>query len=297
MDKNELILQDRIEKIQEVVGKYGEENFSISFSGGKDSTVLSALVDLALPGNHIPRVFADTGIEYQMIRNFVLSKAETDDRFVMLHPSIKIKEMLETEGYPFKSKKHSGLVSIWQKYHTLEGRLGLQHYLSKSEDGRHWSPFQTCPKKLEYQFTEDFNLKVSDRCCFRLKEEPLANWEKENHKPYSMIGLMREEGGRRKDALCTVFSRGKLQAFQPLVMVSKEWEDWFIEQYKIEICEIYRDPYNFNRTGCKGCPFSLKLQEQLDIMEKYFPEERKQCEIIWKPVYDEYRRIGYRLKK
>lgn len=26
-------------------------------------------------------------------------------------------------------------------------------------------------------------------------------------------------------------------------------------------------------------------------------EERKQCEIIWKPVYDEYRRLGYRLKK
>lgn len=32
-------------------------------------------------------------------------------------------------------------------------------------------------------------------------------------------------------------------------------------------------------------------------MKKYFPEEYKQCELIWKPVYDEYRRIGYRLKK
>jgi hypothetical protein len=32
-------------------------------------------------------------------------------------------------------------------------------------------------------------------------------------------------------------------------------------------------------------------------MEKYFPSERKQCEVIWKPVYDEYRRIGYRLRK
>jgi hypothetical protein len=47
----------------------------------------------------------------------------------------------------------------------------------------------------------------------------------------------------------------------------------------------------------KGCPFALKLQEELDKMEEYFPNERKQCEIIWKPVYDEYRRIGYRLKE
>ena len=27
------------------------------------------------------------------------------------------------------------------------------------------------------------------------------------------------------------------------------------------------------------------------------PNERKQCEYIWKPVYEEYRRLGYRLKK
>ena len=32
------------------------------------------------------------------------------------------------------------------------------------------------------------------------------------------------------------------------------------------------------------------------MLEKFFPSERKQCEMIWKPVYDEYRRINYRLK-
>lgn len=31
--------------------------------------------------------------------------------------------------------------------------------------------------------------------------------------------------------------------------------------------------------------------------EFLFPNERKQCEIIWKPVYAEYRRLGYRLRK
>jgi hypothetical protein len=32
-------------------------------------------------------------------------------------------------------------------------------------------------------------------------------------------------------------------------------------------------------------------------MQKLLPNEYKQCETIWKPVYDEYRRIGYRLRK
>ena len=71
---NEFLLQDRLQKIQQIVRKYGEENFYISFSGGKDSTVLSALVDMALPDNKIPRVYANTGIELNMIRDFVFKK-------------------------------------------------------------------------------------------------------------------------------------------------------------------------------------------------------------------------------
>lgn len=68
---NEFVLQDRIQKIQQVIRQYGEENFYLSFSGGKDSVVLSHLVDMAIPGNKIPRVFANTGIEYKLILDFV----------------------------------------------------------------------------------------------------------------------------------------------------------------------------------------------------------------------------------
>jgi len=108
---------------------------------------------------------------------------------------------------------------------------------------------------------------------------------------------MPSEGGRRATAKCLAFkNKGKGISFHPLVPVTKEWEDWFISEYNIEICDIYKEPYNFNRTGCKGCPFNINLQKELDILEKYFPGERTQCEAIWKPVYDEYRRIGYRLK-
>jgi 3'-phosphoadenosine 5'-phosphosulfate sulfotransferase (PAPS reductase)/FAD synthetase len=88
----------------------------------------------------------------------------------------------------------------------------------------------------------------------------------------------------------------KLKKFQPLAVISKDWEEWFIEKYNVKICDIYYPPYNFKRTGCKGCPFALNLQKELDTLEKYYPKERKQCEIVWKPVYDEYRRLGYRLK-
>lgn len=85
--------------------------------------------------------------------------------------------------------------------------------------------------------------------------------------------------------------------FHPLLKVDENWENWFIQKYNIKLCKLYYEPYNFKRTGCKGCPYSLDLQEQLETMEKHLPNERKQCEYIWKPIYDEYRRIGYRLDK
>ena len=90
---------------------------------------------------------------------------------------------------------------------------------------------------------------------------------------------------------------GNLTKFHPLIKVNDEWEKWIVEEKHIELAKVYLPPYNFKRTGCKGCPFSLDLQEQLEIMELYMPNERKQCEYIWKPVYDEYRRLNYRLKR
>lgn len=297
MTENEFLLFDREVKIRSVIEQYGEENFYISFSGGKDSTVLSALIDMALPDNRIPRVYANTGIELNMVRDFVLKKQKEDDRIVVIKPTMPIREMLERDGYPFKSKKHANFVKLYQKFGTTENHAGLEHYLHVSNDGINWKPQNSCPKCLKYQFQPDFNLKISDMCCMNLKEKPLAKWQKENNKPYSILGIMREEGGRRSKSNCLAFTGGKFKAFQPLVAVTKEWEEWFIKEHNIDICDLYKEPYNFPRTGCKGCPFALHLQHELDTLKKFFPNERKQCEIIWKPVYEEYRRLGYRLKK
>ena len=287
---NEFILQDRLQKIRQIISQYGENNFAISFSGGKDSTVLSALVDMAVPGNAIPRVFADTGIELKMIRDFVVEKQKNDGRVVIIKPSVPIKKMLENDGYPFKSKGHSKFLDRYQRIGRCDS---VVQYLGEREDKKPWSSIKSCPQKLRYQF----KMRISDNCCIRMKEEPLTNWQKEHGKPYAIVGLMREEGGRRDSATCLSFRGGKLKVFQPMVSITKEWEEWFIKEFEVQICDIYKHPFNFTRTGCKGCPFALKLQNELDTLEKFFPTERKQCEAIWKPVYEEYRRLGYRLKE
>ena len=67
---NELLLIDRIGVIKATIKKFGEDKFYISYSGGKDSTVLSYLIDLAIPDNKIPRLYINTGIEYTHVSSF-----------------------------------------------------------------------------------------------------------------------------------------------------------------------------------------------------------------------------------
>lgn len=252
---NELILWDRLEVIKTTIETYREENFYISFSGGKDSTVLHHLVDMALPGNRIPRVFCNTGIEYNAIVDFV--KEFKDERFVIIQPKKNIRETLQKVGYPFKSKEHSHKVGLYQ-------RGSRSRSVMKYLNGGNKSDRYACPKMLKYQFTDKCTLKISDLCCYELKKKPFKEYEKKTGRSIVITGMMQEEKGQREHIGCIVTKNNNIVKFHPMAKVTKEWEEWFIQEYKIKLCELYYDPYNFERTGCKGCPFSLSTTRDND---------------------------------
>lgn len=245
MEDFELTLFDRIETIKNANKEYDlESNAYISFSGGKDSTVLHYLIDLALPNNKIPRVFINTGIEYVDMVKHVRELSKNDNRFIIINSGVNIKEILEKYGYPIKSKQHSHNLSIYQNSGlktTIKKYLGI-------EKGNHKIK---CPKILKHQFTSDFKIKCSDKCCLKLKKEPVHKWEKLNNKPIALTGMRKDEGGQRqsvKDCIITD-KKGKVKKFHPLLVVSEEWEEWFINKYQIKLCKLYYPPYNFKRTG------------------------------------------------
>lgn len=288
LNMNEFLLTDRIQKIKSINEQYDLVNRAyISFSGGKDSTVVHHLIDMALPGNSIPRVFINTGIEYKSIYTFVQRERERDSRFVFIQPQGNIREILDKYGYPFKSKEHSCKLLLWKNGCRTKSVI---KYLERKDRF-------ACPKKLRYQFLDSFGMNISDKCCYKMKKEPVHRWERENERPIAILGVRMDEGGQRKNhSECIVLEGDSISKFKPLNPMSDEWIEWFINKHGIELCELYYPPFNFKRTGCKGCPFSLDLKNQLDVMSALLPSERKQCELIWKPVYEEYRRIGYRLK-
>lgn len=285
-------MNDRIAKIRSMTEYEFLLKSYLSFSGGKDSTVVHYLLDMALPGNDIPRVYFNTGIEYKAVFDFVKSMAEKDKRFVIVNSGVNIRDMVEKVGYPFKSKEHSQKVAMYQNSGMCKTVL---NYLGQGDK----KDF-LCPERLKYNFTQAFTLKVSDKCCKKLKKEPAHKWALEHNKPITITGIRQGEGGLRTSMQgCAVFYDSDCKAlkkFHPLFPCDDNFVNEFIRQNNIELCKLYYAPYNFKRTGCVCCPFSMDLQRQLDLLATYLPAERKKAELIWRKVYAEYRRIGYRLR-
>lgn len=99
-------------RIRDWINTYGESGVYISFSGGKDSTVLLDLVRQDYP--NIPAVFVDTGLEYPEIREFV----KTFDNVEWLRPKMNFRQVIENYGYPMISKEVSESVQGARKYLT-----------------------------------------------------------------------------------------------------------------------------------------------------------------------------------
>ena len=97
-------------RIRGWVEEYGEDGVYLSFSGGKDSTVLLHMARQLYPG--LKAVFVDTGLEYPEVRRFV----KCFDNVDWLRPAMTFKQVIEKYGYPFIGKEISDSVSGARKY-------------------------------------------------------------------------------------------------------------------------------------------------------------------------------------
>jgi len=81
--------------------QYWNGNVYVSFSGGKDSTVLLHIVRSIFPD--VPAVFSNTGLEYPEIQKFVRGF----DNVITIYPKTKFMDIMGTYGYPLIGKEVS----------------------------------------------------------------------------------------------------------------------------------------------------------------------------------------------
>lgn len=81
----------------------------ISFSGGKDSTVLLDIARRLFPD--IEAVYIDTGLEHPELRDFV----KTIDNVTWLKPEMNFRKVIEQYGYPLISKEVANAIYYYRK--------------------------------------------------------------------------------------------------------------------------------------------------------------------------------------
>lgn len=107
------------QRIREWVDYWGKDHVCVSFSGGKDSTVLLHIVR-EMYGDVIPAVFVNTGLEYPEIQRHV----RTFPNVTILTPEMNFREVLTKYGYPVISKETSKCIEatrVWcSKFPNVE---------------------------------------------------------------------------------------------------------------------------------------------------------------------------------
>lgn len=176
-------------RIREWVDEFGKDGAYVSFSGGKDSTVLLDIVRKDYPD--MPAVFVNTGLEYPSVRQFALSK----DNVTELRPTMNFRDVVAKYGYPIIGKEVSNVVDEVRRLKDgrtktirmmrLNGEL-LDHDGNKSRFN--------CEA---YKFLLDAPFNISDRCCDIMKKKPFKLHEKINKK-VPIIAQMAEESRKRE---------------------------------------------------------------------------------------------------
>ena len=252
---------------------------AVSFSGGKDSTVLLDLARRAFP--EIKAAYVDTGLEYPELREFV----KTVPDVVWLRPDMPFPKVIETYGYPVISKEVARRI-----YYARKGSLwAIQHLNGKNRDG---SSSVFAERFKRWAFLADAPFLVSDQCCQVMKEKPLDRFRKETGLQ-PIIGTMACESRRRQKAYldtgCNAFTKSKPSS-QPM--------SFWMEQDVLQYLKMTGIPYasgiygdiieekgkltttGAKRTGCMFCMFGVHLEKSPNRFEKMaltHPKQHDYC--------------------
>ena len=115
-----LSLDEKIKRTKELILEwylqYDGQVF-VSFSGGKDSTVLLHIARSIKTCADVPAVFVDTGLEYPEVRQNV----KNTENVIWVKPKYTFKQVLEKYGYPIISKEQSRY--IYDMRHSKSDKL------------------------------------------------------------------------------------------------------------------------------------------------------------------------------
>lgn len=218
----------------------------VSFSGGKDSTVLKHIVDNT-PGVYgVPAVFVNTGLEYPEIQRFVKDvQAGKWDCFnsdvVILRPEMRFDEVVRKFGYPAISKEISEVIYSVKndkpgKTKTSRAQRLNGEWLDKNGNKSQFN----CEK---WKFMLDAPFDVSNKCCAVMKKKPSAKYARETGKKQIVATMVHESRLRHQAWIkhgCNAFD-AKKPSSQPMSFWTEQDVLHYIKKFNVPYCSVYGD--------------------------------------------------------
>ena len=291
----ELKIMKTKQRIIEWVSYYGLEGVYVSFSGGKDSTVLLNIAREIYP--NIKALYIDTGLEYPEVKEFV----KTWDNVDIIRPKMSFKEVINKYGYPVISKEQSQYI---HQYRNAKSEKTKKTRL----EGNKWGRGKISNKWL---YMIDAPFKISDQCCNIMKKSPAKIYEKENN-VVPIVGTLAEESALRTSHYvksgCNAFD-SKRPKSTPLGFWTNQDILQYIKENNIKIPTVYGEIVKDNgtlkttgcdRTGCIYCAYGCHLEEENRFLrlEQTHPKLHQYCmENLGMKDVLEYMNIAYTNKQ
>jgi 3'-phosphoadenosine 5'-phosphosulfate sulfotransferase (PAPS reductase)/FAD synthetase len=283
LDAKELMSQQRIREWY----NYWNGKVVISFSGGKDSTVLAHLVHDLYPD--IPLVFANTGLEFPEIQAFARKMGAE-----FVRPKMSFSEVISTYGYPIISKENAEAIHYARKIrntpeqHTTnrkrseltDSRPKVEHEITEEKVDRRrkydqWRDWRresiqgtgAFAKENKSIFNKakwlplcnDTQFMISHMCCSIMKKGPMGIYQR-THKVFPYIGTLADESKLREQAWirhgCNSFE-GTHRTSQPMSFWMEQDVLRYIFTKGLEICSVYGEIIAEDKDGMQYDPNSL----------------------------------------
>ena len=285
----EMSLEDKITRTKLLIKEwyeYFDGKVAISFSGGKDSTVLLHIARQIYPD--IPAVYFDTGLEYPEVRNHV----KTYENVEWIKPKKNFKQIILEYGYPCVSKEVSQ--KIYDFKHTKSDKL-KDRYLNGVIDKNGKLNLRTrIPLKWRYLIDAPFD--ITHKCCYFMKKSLSHQYEKKNNVKM-IVATTTEESALRTTSWilygCNAFN-SKRQQSRPMSFWTEQDILQYIKEYNIPIAKVYGDiiidengkykTTGCQRTGCMFCMYGVQYEESPNRFEKMKMTHPKQYEWCMRDV-------------
>ena len=178
-----------------------------------------------------------------------------------------------------------------QEIHKQLGVIRLKHFAknSRMKLPQKWLQLFAGMANKEYGTRYyEAPFRVSNKCCYYLKEKPCDDWARE-HNSHPFLGLMASEGGQREEALvehgCNYYGKTVIRSAPFAPFLRQDLLQLALD-LNVPVPEIYgeikRKPdgtlytTKAQRTGCSMCGFGIHMEKRphrFDRLRESNPKE------------------------